>query len=81
MLEHKVKIPASPAASYPIRIGTEILGSLWPGIEADFGRYSPFVVTDENLVAAGQRMALRQGAARSILRQGPKGVQHRRQHL
>jgi len=53
MLEHEIKIPTSPAASYTVRIGTEILGSLWPLIEADFGRHNRFVVTDENVVAAG----------------------------
>ena len=58
MLEQEIKIPASPAASYPIRIGTEILGSLWPQIEADFGKYSKFVVTDENLVSAGHLQKL-----------------------
>ena len=58
MLEQKIKIPASPGGSYPIRIGTEILGSLWPQIEADFGKYSKFVVTDENLVSAGHLQKL-----------------------
>jgi len=53
MLELDIKIPASPAASYPIKIGTDILGSLWPEIESDFDKLSKFVVTDENLVAAG----------------------------
>ncbi len=53
MLEHEIKIPASPAAGYRIEIGTGILGSLWPRIEADFGRYNKFVITDENLVSAG----------------------------
>lgn len=53
MLEHEIKVPASPAASYKIKIGTEILGELWPQIEADFSRYNKFVVTDENLVSAG----------------------------
>ncbi len=53
MLEQEIKIPASPAASYRIKIGTDILGSLWPQIEADFGKYSKFVVTDENVVSAG----------------------------
>jgi hypothetical protein len=36
MLEHEIKIPASPAAGYRIKIGTDILGELWPQIEADF---------------------------------------------
>ena len=53
MLEHKIKVPASAATSYTVRIGTEILGSLWPQIEADFGKFNKFVVTDENLVSAG----------------------------
>ena len=53
MFEHEIKIPASPATSYKISIGTEILGTLWPRIEADFSRYNAFVVTDENLVSAG----------------------------
>jgi 3-dehydroquinate synthase len=53
MLDQEIKIPSSPAASYRIKIGTEILGSLWPRIEADFAGYNKFVVTDENLVSAG----------------------------
>jgi len=53
MLEHEIKIPASSAASYKIEIGTEILGELWPQIEADFSRCNKFVITDENLVSAG----------------------------
>lgn len=63
MLEHEVKIPgkleASPSGastygtSYPIRIGTDILGSLWPQIETDFEKLNKFIITDENLVSAG----------------------------
>jgi len=53
MLEHKIKIPASVQGGYPIRIGTEILGSLWSQIRADFSKHNKFVVTDENVVAAG----------------------------
>ncbi|MBN2316049.1 MAG: 3-dehydroquinate synthase [Sedimentisphaerales bacterium] len=53
MIEHEIKIPASPAASYRITIGTGILDTLWPRVEVDFRRYHPFVVTDENLVSAG----------------------------
>ncbi|UCC97606.1 MAG: 3-dehydroquinate synthase [Phycisphaerales bacterium] len=53
MLEHKVRIPASPGAGYTISIGTGILGALWARLEADFGRHSKFVVTDEHLVSAG----------------------------
>lgn len=53
MSEHKIKIPAGKAGGYKITIGTDILASLWPQIETDFGRYNKFVVSDENLVAAG----------------------------
>lgn len=53
MFELEVKIPASAKGSYPIRIGTEILGSSWSQIRADFSRHNRFVVTDENVVAAG----------------------------
>jgi 3-dehydroquinate synthase len=58
MLEQEIKIPASPVASYKIKIGTDILGSLWPRIEADFAGYNKFVVTDENLVSAGHLQKL-----------------------
>ena len=58
MLEQEIKIPASPAASYRINIGMDILGSLWPRIEADFAGYNKFVVTDENLVSAGHLQKL-----------------------
>ncbi|MCP4260594.1 MAG: 3-dehydroquinate synthase [Planctomycetes bacterium] len=53
MKELEIKIPASQAKSYKINIGTDILGELWPRIEADFDGYNKFVVTDENLVSAG----------------------------
>jgi 3-dehydroquinate synthase len=58
MLEHKVRIPASPAAGYTISIGTEILGALWAKLEADFGPHSKFVVTDEHIVSAGHLSTL-----------------------
>ncbi|MBN2181599.1 MAG: 3-dehydroquinate synthase [Sedimentisphaerales bacterium] len=53
MLEHEVKIPAMPETGYQIRIGADILGSLWPEIESSFGKLNKFIVTDENLVSAG----------------------------
>jgi 3-dehydroquinate synthase len=53
MLELEIKIPASVQDGYPIRIGTEILGSSWSAIRADFSKHNKFVVTDENVVAAG----------------------------
>jgi 3-dehydroquinate synthase len=53
MLELNIKIPACSEGGYPIRIGTDVLGSLWDKIEADFGKYGKFVVTDENLASTG----------------------------
>jgi len=53
MIEHEVKIPATPGGGYAIRIGADILGSVWSRIRTDFDRHSKFVVTDENLVSAG----------------------------
>jgi 3-dehydroquinate synthase len=53
MLEQEIKIPALQAKSYRIKIGSGLLGELWPRIEADFKGYNKFVVTDENLVSAG----------------------------
>jgi len=63
MSEIDIKIPGLAAAgplgtstygtSYRIKIGTNILESLWPEIEADFGKLNKFIVTDENLVSAG----------------------------
>ena len=58
MLEQEIKIPASLAAGYVIKIGTDILGTLWPRIEDDFTGYNKFVITDENLVSAGHLQKL-----------------------
>jgi len=58
MLEQEIKIPALAAAGYRVKIGTNILGSLWPRIEADFAGYNKFVVTDDNLVSAGHLQKL-----------------------
>ena len=58
MLEHQIKIPATLASGYRIEIGTDILGSLWPRIEAGFSGYNKFVITDENLVSAGHLQKL-----------------------
>ncbi|MHC4722221.1 MAG: 3-dehydroquinate synthase [Planctomycetota bacterium] len=58
MSEHKITVPAMEAREYKVRIGTEILGSLWAEIEADFSQCNRFVVTDENLVSAGHLQKL-----------------------
>lgn len=53
MSEHKIAIPGTEARAYKVRVGTDILASLWAEIEADCGHCNEFVVTDENLVSAG----------------------------
>ena len=71
--ELQIKIPASPEGGYPIRIGTDILGSLWDKIEADFGKYSKFVVTDENLASAGHLHKLLGGRVMPTFTISPAG--------
>jgi 3-dehydroquinate synthase len=73
MLELDIKIPASPAGGYPIRIGTDILGSLWDRIDADFAKHTKFVVTDENLVSAGHLQTLLGGRDVSTFTISPPG--------
>ncbi|MBN1975047.1 MAG: 3-dehydroquinate synthase [Sedimentisphaerales bacterium] len=53
MTELEIKVPASPVTGCKIKIGTNILGSLWKEIDSDYGKLSKFIVTDENLVSAG----------------------------
>jgi 3-dehydroquinate synthase len=53
MYELEIKIPSSEASAYKIEIGTDILGLLWERIDADYRGLNKFIVTDENLVAAG----------------------------
>jgi len=61
MSQLTVKIPAGKPANYKITIGSDILASLWPQIETDFGGLNKFVVTDENLVSAGHLKKLLAG--------------------
>ena len=58
MQKLEVKIPASESQSYPIEIGSGFLDALRPRIEADFASSNKFIVTDENLVAAGHLQTL-----------------------
>ncbi|MHC4623617.1 MAG: 3-dehydroquinate synthase [Planctomycetota bacterium] len=58
MYEQLVSIPATQAGSYKVSIGADILGSVWPQIETDFGSRAKFVVTDRNLASAGHLQTL-----------------------
>jgi 3-dehydroquinate synthase len=53
MPELTVKVPAAKAGEYKIEIGTDILESVWPRLEKQFGRMARFVVTDANVAKAG----------------------------
>lgn len=53
MQELQVAIPIRETGSYKIKIGTGVLDSLWPEIDAEFDWAKKFIVTDENLVSAG----------------------------
>ncbi len=53
MKELTVKVPAANAGEYRIEIGTDILGSVWPKIESQFGAAGKFVITDSNVAKAG----------------------------
>ena len=48
-----VRVPETKCDNYKIEIGTDILGLVWPKIEAQFGGRAKFVITDANVVAAG----------------------------
>lgn len=58
MTELEIKIPAAEQGSYPIKIDSDFLNSLWEQIEGDFSRQNKFIVTDENLVSAGHLQKL-----------------------
>ena len=53
MQQITVKIPQTPAESYKITIGSEILHTFWAQINSDFENLNKFIITDENLVSAG----------------------------
>jgi len=61
MPELTVKVPAAKGSEYKIEIGTDILDSLWPRIEAQFGREGKFVITDANVAKAEHLDKLLQG--------------------
>lgn len=48
----EVRIPALPGVSYPIVIGSGMLGRLWQRIREQWPTLNPFIVTDAELVKA-----------------------------
>ena len=57
-----VKVPGTAETSYPIRIGSGLLRSIWTSLDEVFGPRARFVVTDVNVRAAGLLDELLQGA-------------------
>lgn len=58
MQEIEVRVPGTAERRYRIVVGSGILPSVWPQIKAAFDKQNKFVVTDENVVAAGHLASL-----------------------
>jgi 3-dehydroquinate synthase len=58
MQEIEIKVPGAVERRYKIVVGAGLLPAVWPQIKAAYDPRSKFVVTDENLVAAGHLGAL-----------------------
>jgi 3-dehydroquinate synthase len=59
--ELEIKVPSPGECRYKIAIGADMLSSLWSRIKAAFETHRPFIVTDENVVAAGHLQTLLAG--------------------
>lgn len=53
-----VKVPAVAESAYTITIGDGILADVWPQIRRQWPKLKPFIVTDSELVNAGQLKTL-----------------------
>jgi 3-dehydroquinate synthase len=58
MQEIEIRIPGTAERRYRIVIGSGVLPSVWPQIKAVYDKQNKFVVTDENVVAAGHLAAM-----------------------
>ncbi len=58
MQEIEIKVPGTAGRCYRIVIGSGILPSVWPQIKVACDKQNKFIVTDENVVAAGHLQAL-----------------------
>jgi len=61
MQELEIKVPGAAETRYRITIGAGLLPSAWSAMDAAFAGFRRFVVTDENVVAAGLLDQLLQG--------------------
>jgi len=61
MQELYIKVPGTTETSYRITIGSGLLPSVWPAIDASFPRHRRFIVSDANVGGAGHLDRLLQG--------------------
>ncbi len=54
----EVSIPVTPGVSYPIVIGSGMLGRLWQQIRGQWSAFNPFIITDAELAKAGHLKTL-----------------------
>jgi 3-dehydroquinate synthase len=73
MQELFIKVPGTAETGYRITIGAGLLPSVWSATDAAFPKHRKFVVTDENVVAAGHFDQLRQGREASAYVIRPAG--------
>ena len=75
MQELYIKVPGVAETSYRIAIGSGLLPSVWSAAEAAFPKHKKFIVTDENVVAAGHLSKLLHGRDASTYVIHPAGEQ------
>ncbi len=68
-----VKVPGTPETSYEVAIGSDVLGSVWSAVDAVLPGRRRFVVTDENVAAAGHLDRLMQGNTAPVYTIRPAG--------
>ena len=56
--EMVVKVPASEAGSYKVRIGSGNLGAVWQEIQKEFSGKQLFIISDANVENAGHLKTL-----------------------
>ncbi len=68
-----VKVPGNPETSYAVTIGLDVLASAWSGVDAILPGCRKFVITDENVAAAGHLDRLQQGKTVPVYTVRPAG--------
>ena len=68
-----VKVPGTAETSYGVTIGSDVLGSVWSAVDAILPGRRKFVITDENVAAAGHLDKLIQGRTAPVYTIRPAG--------